>query len=152
MWVAANDRNVVFDGHRLGDLSVDALPTGLPEEVRRRIGLIDVVWLSRNRYLACFEVEATTSILSGLARMGDLMALLPNLDIPLFIVAPEARQGSVFEQIKRPIFSLGLESPLHLKCRFISFEGLEADLDRLGETVPALHPQRYVDTISQTAP
>lgn len=73
VWVARNDLNVAWNGGTLGDVSVDALPTGLPDEVRRRIALIDVVWLKRNSYVAAFEIEATTSILSGLARMGDLL-------------------------------------------------------------------------------
>src|SRR5262249_1672473 len=126
VWVAANDRGVTVDGTRLGDLSVERLPSGLPDEVRRRIGLIDVIWLRRNSYLAAFEIEATTGILSGLARMGDLLALVPNLDIPMFIVAPEDRRGQVFEQIKRPLFTHGLEKPLDQRCRFISFESLVA--------------------------
>jgi hypothetical protein len=108
--VAANDRNVVYNGAKLGDLSISALPSGLPDDIRKRIGLIDVIWLDDNNYRAAFEVEATTGILSGLARMGDLVALVPNFDIPLFIVAPEARRGRVFDEIKRPIFSRALKS------------------------------------------
>jgi hypothetical protein len=67
LWVAANDRNIVFNGTKLGDLSVAALPSGFPDDIRKRIGLIDVIWLNDNAYVAAFEVEATTSILSGLA-------------------------------------------------------------------------------------
>jgi hypothetical protein len=112
VWIARNDRNVVWRDHRLGDLSEETLPSGLPEDVRRRIALIDVIWLRRNRYIAAFEVEATTDILGGLVRMGDLLALLPNFQIPLFIVAPEARRGDVFDVMKRPLLAQGLETPL----------------------------------------
>ena len=112
-------------------------------------GLIDVIWLRRNSYVAAFEIEATTSIISGLARMGDLVALVPNLDLPFFIVAPEAKRGRVFEQITRPLFSLGLTIPLHRRCRFISFETLLADLERLGATTTALDASRYLDTIAE---
>jgi EVE domain len=152
VWVAQNDRNVEHDGTRLGDLSIDSLPPGLPDDVRRRIALIDVIWLRRNSYVAAFEIEATTSILSGLARMGDLVALIPNLDVPFFIVAPEARRGKVFEQMTRPLFALGLTNPLHRRSRFISFEALSADLDRLGPTVSALDAERYLDSIAEEAP
>jgi hypothetical protein len=152
VWVAANDRSVRFNDMTLGDVSVQALPPGLPEEVRRRIGLIDVVWLRRNAYIAAFEIEATTSILSGLARMGDLLAMIPNLDIPLFIVAPEARRARVFDEIKRPLFTHGLERPLDRRCRYISFEVLTADLESLGHRVAALDPMRYLSELAEEVP
>jgi hypothetical protein len=152
VWVAANDRGVAINGGKLGDLSVDTLPSGLPDDVRRRISLIDVIWLRRNSYVAAFEVEATTGILSGLARMGDLLALVPNLDIPLFIVAPEERRGRVFEQITRPLFTLGLAKPLHRRCRFISFDTLDTELSELGARVKMLNPERFLDEIAEEAP
>jgi hypothetical protein len=152
VWVARNDRNVEYDGDRLGDLSIEKLPPGLPDDVLRRIALIDVIWLRRNSYIAAFEVEATTSILSGLARMGDLIALIPNLNVPFFIVAPEARRGRVFEQITRPLFALGLTKALHGRTRFISFEALQADLNRLGTTTTALDPERYLESLAEEAP
>jgi hypothetical protein len=70
VWIARNDRSRVVEGHRLGDLSVESLPEGLPADVRRTIELIDVVWLQRNRYIAAFEVEASTPVFTGLQRMG----------------------------------------------------------------------------------
>jgi hypothetical protein len=39
--------------------------------------------------VAAFEI---TSICSGLLRMADLVAMQPNLNIPLFLVAPEERR------------------------------------------------------------
>jgi hypothetical protein len=152
VWVAANDRSVVYDGMKLGELSIKALPSGLPDDVRKRIGLIDVIWLDDNNYRAAFEVEATTGILSGLARMGDLVALLPNFDIPLFIVAPEARRGRVFEEIKRPIFSRALKKPLHQRCRYISFDVLESELTNLGPKVKMMDPERFLNEIAEEAP
>ena len=152
VWVAANDRQVVFDGQRLGDVSISALPGGLPDDIRKRIGLIDIIWLDDNNYVAAFEVEATTGILSGLARMGDLVALLPNFDIPLFIVAPDARRGRVFDEIKRPLFSRALKKPLHRRCRFIAFDTIEAELTHLGSRVQMADPHRFLDAIAEEAP
>lgn len=148
-WVARNDRSVIYNGRRLGDLAADRLPGGLPDAVRRRIELIDVIWLRRNQYVAAFEIESTTRIWSGLLRMGDLVAMLPNFNIPLFIVAPETRRGEVIEQISRPLFSEGLQRPLDQVCRYISFENLEADLERHGDAIVAFDPQRYLDTIAE---
>ena len=61
--------------------------------------------------MAAFEVECTTSVYSGLLRMSDLMALQPNLDINLYLVAPDERREKVKQEILRPTFSLR-EKPL----------------------------------------
>jgi hypothetical protein len=152
-YVARNDRGSVHEGERLGDLaSVDTLPPGLPEAVLRRVELVDVIWFRRNEYVAMFEVEATTDILKGLLRMADLVALLPNLVIPLFIVAPEERRGAVFEQMTRPVFSMGLQRPLEETCRFIPFEPFEADLENHSERTGLFDPGRYLEVISERAP
>gem|GEM_PF-5027383 len=41
--------------------------------------------------------------------MADLLALQPNMKIKLHIVAPPAKRDKVFQEIRRPVFSL-LES------------------------------------------
>jgi hypothetical protein len=41
--------------------------------------------------VAAFQIEITTSIYSGLLRLADLLARQPNLNITLFLVAPEDR-------------------------------------------------------------
>jgi hypothetical protein len=102
VWVARNDRGGAFvDSRTFGDVSVDHLPAGLPEAGRRTVDLIDVVWLRRGWYAAAFEIESTTRIYTGLLRMGDLVALMPTVGIPLFIVATESRRGKVFEELTR---------------------------------------------------
>ncbi len=152
-YVARNDRGSTYEGQRLGDLaSVETLPVGLPESVRRRVELVDVIWLRRNEYVAMFEVEATTDIFKGLLRMADLITLLPNLIIPLFIVAPEERRGAVFEQITRPVFTSGLQRPLDKACRFIAFESFEADLDIHGDRAGLFDPHRYLEMVSEGPP
>ncbi len=92
VWVAANDRNKVWDDIRLGELSIKSLPSlGMDEDSQRLIGFIDVLWLKgKNQVAAAFEIEQTTSIYSGLLRMADLAAVAPNLSFPLYIVVPES--------------------------------------------------------------
>ena len=68
------------------------------------------------------EVEHTTAIYSGILRMADLLALQPNMDINLHIVAPEERRDKVFEQLRRPVFSLLEQQPLAEVCSFLSYE------------------------------
>jgi hypothetical protein len=150
VWIARNDRSTVIDGQRLGELSVEHLPDGLPRDVRRTIELIDVLWLKRNRYLAAFEVEASTPVFTGLQRMGDLMAAMPNLHVPLFVLAPEAKREKVFSEITRPLFRFGLEPPLEESCRYISFEVLGDAFERYGAST-SVDAERLVHEIAEPA-
>lgn len=122
IWVARNDRSRKWNGTTLGALPklVDELPTQFNEATNRTIELIDVLWLSGNSIVAAFEVECTTSIYSGLLRMSDLLALQPNLDINLFLVAPDERRDKVEQELLRPSFSLR-EKPLSKVCGFLPF-------------------------------
>ena len=90
------------------------------------------MWLKGNSILAAFEIECTTTVYSGLLRMSDLMALQPNLDIKLFIVAPEPRRAKVEREIKRPTFMLR-PKPLNKICGFLSFSNLMVKVDGIRE-------------------
>jgi len=123
VWIAANDWRKAWGGEALGSLSVNALPPlGLSPDSQRLVSLIDVVWLTGvNQVAAAFEVEHTTSVYSGLLRMADLAALSPNLNFPLYVVAPAARLPKVRRELTRPTFrTLGLDR----RCRFFSSEAL----------------------------
>jgi hypothetical protein len=136
VWVARNDRAKVFDRIVLGEMPrmLADLPTQFNEATTRTIELIDVLWLKENTIVAAFEVECTTSIYSGLLRMSDLMALQPNLDINLYLVAPDERRAKVQQEIRRPTFSLR-GRPLWRVCGFLPFRGLMEKIEgirRLG--------------------
>src|SRR5207237_6030454 len=106
VWVAKNDRAKIYEGNRLDAFSKirTSLPLQFDDATNRTIELIDVLWLDRNAIVAAFEIESTTSIYSGLLRMADLVAMQPNLNIPLFLVAPEERREKVFAEVNRPSF------------------------------------------------
>jgi hypothetical protein len=55
--------------------------------------------------------------------MSDLLALQPNLDIKLYLVAPDDRREKVAQEIRRPTFSIK-DRPLQEICGFISFTTL----------------------------
>ncbi len=122
VWVARNDRSRKWNSTTLGSLPrmLDRLPTQFNEATTRTIELIDVLWLAGNSIIAAFEVECTTSIYSGLLRMSDLLALQPNLDINLYLVAPDERKDKVEQELLRPTFSLR-EKPLAKICGFLPF-------------------------------
>ncbi|MGH2581987.1 MAG: hypothetical protein ACRDFQ_03725 [Anaerolineales bacterium] len=57
--------------------------------------------------------------------MADLLALQPNMDIKLHIVAPAGRREKVFLELQRPVFSLLDKAPLSELCSFISYDSVE---------------------------
>jgi len=138
VWVAKNDRSRTCRGEMLGSVPgmVDEMPAQFNEATNRTIELIDVLWLKGNSIVAAFEIECTTAIYSGLLRMSDLLALQPNLNIDLFIVAPDERKEKVEQEILRPTFGLR-EPPLADVCGFLSIQELTDKIDavaRLGLT------------------
>jgi hypothetical protein len=149
IWVAKNDRSKVWNGQVLGRMSrmLEELPTQFNEATNRTIELIDVLWLRGNSIVAAFEVESTTSVYSGLLRMSDLLALQPNIDIRLYLVAPDERRDKVEQEILRPTFSLR-DKPLREICGFLSFTNLVQKADgirRLG-LAASLRPDFLLQT------
>jgi hypothetical protein len=67
--------------------------------------------------------------------MADLLALQPNMDIRLHIVAPVARREKVFQEIRRPVFSLLERAALSEVCTFLSYDSLR----ELGEQPHLVH-------------
>jgi hypothetical protein len=101
------------------------LPLNFDRVTFKTIENIDVLWLRKRTLVRAFEVEHTTAIYSGLLRMADLLALQPNIDIKLHIVAPEHRRDKVLDEIQRPVFALLDKGPLANSCTFLSYDALE---------------------------
>lgn len=150
VWVARNDRGRSFDGKRFDALPrlVTSLPLQFDEATNRTIELIDVLWLEGNSIRAAFEIESTTSIYSGLLRMSDLVAMQPNLNIPLFLVAPDERRDKVMSEVNRPTF-LRLKPPLAEVCRFISFSALKEQIEKASAYIRYMKPE-FLDELSES--
>jgi hypothetical protein len=150
VWIARNDRSKKWNGQTLGDMPhvVDELPTQFNEATNRTIELIDVLWLKGNSIVHAFEVECTTAVYSGLLRMSDLLALQPNLEISLFLVAPDERRDKVEQEILRPTFALR-DKTLAKICGFLGFNTLMKKLEiiRRENLVSSLKP----DFLQKTA-
>jgi hypothetical protein len=43
------------------------------------------------------------------------------MDIQLYIVAPDSRRDKVFQELRRPVFSLLDRGPLSESCSFLSY-------------------------------
>lgn len=131
VWIAANDHSKEWKGERLDGLSLEDMPyLGMVDpDVQRIISLIDVLWIKgTNQIAAAFEVEQTTSIYSGLLRMSDLVVLAPNLNFPLYIIAPKNRMDLVRRELSRPTFQ-ALE--LHRRCGYFSSEDLVKEAENI---------------------
>jgi hypothetical protein len=142
VWVARNDRGREIHGHRLSDIPrlKKDLPLQFDEVTNRTIELIDVLWLRGNAIVAAFEIESTTSIYSGLLRMSDLITMQPNLNIPLYLVAPDERRGKVIAEVNRPTFSRRTP-PMNRICSYISFTTLRQNMDRVAGMTRYLRPE-----------
>lgn len=125
IWIPRNDRSRVLAEWSGPDEAVlNQLPLNYDDTTLKTIKQIDVIWLKGRSIARAFEVEHTTSIYSGILRMADLLALQPNMDIKLHIVAPYARRDKVLQEIRRPVFALLEKGPLYESCTFISYDSL----------------------------
>lgn len=141
IWLPKNDRIAVLNEWKPGDKSLlDKLPLNYDSTTLQTIERIDVIWLKGRAIIRAFEVEHTTAVYSGILRMADLLALQPNMDITLHIVAPAIRREKVFSEIQRPVFSLLGKGPLKDYCTFISYDSLlelakEKHLEHMSDSV-----------------
>lgn len=127
IWIAPGDRRKVgelLDADEKAAL-LERLPVNYETATLSTIEQIDVIWIKGRSIGRAFEVEHTTAIYSGLLRMADLMALQPNLDIKLHIVAPDDKREKVLRELRRPVFSLLERGPLYESCTYIAYSSLE---------------------------
>ena len=131
VWVPRNDKARVLaliptDDH---DKILNVLPLNFDDVTLGTIENIDVLWLKGRSMARAFEIEHTTTVYSGLLRMADLLALQPNMDIRLHIVAPVRRREKVLREIKRPVFSLLERGPLFEQCSFLSYDSVDTQAE-----------------------
>lgn len=125
IWVPRSDRASVLAQWQ-GDPPplLERLPLNYDETTLKTIEQIDVLWLKGRAIKRAFEVEHSTSVYSGILRMADLLALQPNMDIRLHIVAPVSRREKVFQELRRPVFSLLDRGPLSESCTYLSYDSV----------------------------
>ena len=142
IWVPRNDKSRVLDHipQTMHAKFLNVLPLNYDDTTLRTVEQIDVLWLKGRSMARAFEIEHTTAIYSGLLRMADLLALQPNMDIRLHIVASADKREKVLREIRRPVFSLLERGPLYDQCSFLSYESI----DSLAE---AQHLSHMSDTI-----
>jgi hypothetical protein len=140
VWVARNDRGRAYEGQAFAHIPrlLPDLPRQFDPATQRTIELIDVLWLRGGAILAAFEIEHSTSVYSGLLRLADLVAMQPNLNMRLYIVAPDERRGKVLGEINRPAFArLGLNR----LCYYLPYGPLREKAAQVRGLLPYLQPE-----------
>jgi len=149
VWAPRADRGKTWNTNRIGDVPrlLDALPTQFDEATNSTIENIDVLWITANAIAAAFEVEHTTSIYSGLLRMSDLLTMQPNIDLKLYLAAPDERYAKFRREIPRPTFA-SRKKPLHSVCGFLPYSRLCQRLEEVKNVITYLKPD-FVDDIAE---
>ena len=142
MWVAASDRKAVLEilKQEGKDNFLSQLPLNADENTIDTVERIDVLWVRGRTIARAFEVEDKTAVYSGILRMADLIALQPQFQIKLHIVAPEERKDKVQQEILRPVFTYMEGGPLAKICTYLSYDAVEElagkkDLQFLKDTI-----------------
>jgi predicted RNA-binding protein len=150
VWVAINDRNKEYNGKSFTDIPTlrSALHRQFDPATNRTIELIDVLWLQGDAIIGAFEVEHTTAIYSGLLRMSDLVSMQPNININLYMVAPDDRHEKVINEINRPTFAR-LKPPLPKICKFIPYSELVKVIEEIGPRVRYMKPE-FIEEIAES--
>jgi len=150
IWAPKSDRGKSWNGNEISSLPrlLNALPTQFDDVTTGTIENIDVLWLSGNAIVAAFEVEHTTSIYSGLLRMSDLLTMQPNIDIKLYLAAPDERYTKFKREVPRPTFA-SRAKPLHTVCRFLPYSELCQRLEKATGFLSYLKPG-FIDAIAES--
>ena len=142
IWVPRSDKNRILEQvpETLHQAFLDTLPLNYDDNTLRTVEQIDVIWMKGRSMARAFEIEHTTAIYSGLLRMADLLALQPNMDIRLHIVAPDDKRDKVMREITRPVFSLLEKGPLYESCSYISYAAISeiSDIKHLHHTTDSI--------------
>jgi hypothetical protein len=72
----------------------------------------------------------------------------PNLNIPLYLVAPDERRTKVVSEVNRSVFS-HLSPPMSELCRFISFSALNEQISQVSSVVKHLKPD-FLEDLSES--
>lgn len=149
VWAPKADRGREWNGKQVAEVPrlLAELPTQFDEITNKTIENIDVLWLSGNTFIAAFEVEHTTTIYSGLLRMSDLLTMQPNIDIKLYLAAPDERYPKFKNEVPRPTFASS-NKPLHTVCGFLPYSRLCERLEVAKDFLCHLKPD-FIDDIAE---
>lgn len=110
-WVARNDQGITYGNKRVGEL--DGIVASLEQEnllkawgdAVKAATHIDCIWFRNGKFMpAVMEVEHSTGVVTGLARMKRLKDQLPLFQTRWVIVAPDEDRNKVLKEANEPQF------------------------------------------------
>lgn len=125
VYVAKNDQAIIYGDRRIGEiegvvlnLTAETILTAYaPASSAGR--LIDCIWFRGDKHMpAVIEVEHTTGVTSGLARMKAYKDQLPPIETHYVIAAPDEAREEALRKIATPQFS-------DLKAWFLPYSAIQ---------------------------
>lgn len=110
-WVARNDQGITYGDRKVGEL--DGIVVSLEHEnllkawgdAVKAATHIDCIWFRNGKFMpAVMEVEHSTGVVTGLARMKRLKDQLPPFQTRWVIVAPDEDRSKVLKEANEPQF------------------------------------------------
>jgi len=110
-WIARNDQGITYGDKKVGEL--DGIIMRLDQErllqawneALKAAMHIDCIWFRNGKFMpAVMEVEHSTGVVTGLARMKRLKDQLPSFNTRWVIVAPDEDRSKVLKEANEPQF------------------------------------------------
>lgn len=110
-WVARNDQGITYGAKKVGeldgvivDISQENLLKPWTDAIKAAMH-IDCIWFRNGKFMpAVMEVEHSTGVITGLARMKRLKDQLPQFPTRWVIVAPDEDRAKVMKEANEPQF------------------------------------------------
>jgi hypothetical protein len=125
-WIGKREQSAdSFQGIKFSDLSLTIFPIqNVSDSQKNKIQQIDIIWIDKlgfPRY--AFEVEESTTIVSGFERFKNLLEIQHDIAQRLFIVTPKSREKKLNDVFKNSTY-IGHPIYLENKVSFIFKENL----------------------------
>lgn len=124
-WVAQNDKGIVYKGKKLGEMDgvllrlEDVKLLEAFDDAIRAALLIDVIWFRNTKFMpAVIEIEHSTGVTSGLARMKNFQDRIPEFRTRWVIAAPDEDREKVLTECNKPQFR-------SLNAQFFPYSGVD---------------------------
>lgn len=105
IWVGRKEQSATVSGPGVSRRKLSELVTADLKRFKDEIAdvktaeQLDCVWVAPTGPVACFEVESTTSMTSGLMRGSNLLGKVRR-----YLVIPEEREGQLAAKMRSPLF------------------------------------------------
>ncbi len=125
-WIGKREQSTDnFQGVKFSEISLSIFPiNNVNESQKVKIEQIDVIWIDKlgfPRY--AFEVEESTSIVSGFERFMNILEVQSDIAQKLFIICPKSREKKLNDVFKNSSY-IGHPIYLENKVRYIFKENL----------------------------